>query len=443
MKRIALIFSVLSIWIALSGSYYVCVIKGLCDHIVEEPELEVSNNSTVIVEANSVDSLDTQTTNIEQENKSTIVDTLYTYPLEIYSGSTLLTNYEVNFSIKRNDTTVIIPEALESFNAIIKSNIQDFDTAMISIYSYYDVEEDTTIAIGRANYIKEVLKQVAVNDEKIKIQTEQINIGFDTDDLFQGGLEINIEFVEGATNEELTYESDEFEESYDTNEEITAQKKPYVSQVTQEESESIEVNKTNYRPEATLVTPQKVVVNTITKKVNTAKKNLVPKVKLQKNKPAETVKAIETVAIVEKENISVVKNPTKVAEVTAKLEDNLGITAVTKSDKKQVQPKNKVVETYLKNTTITQVAFKGTKLKDTKIAKSFIANYKNGQTIYLTGFSNEKKSSFDNYQSGLAMANSVKGYLKKQGVSSSSIIVNSKKLSQGEIIKRGVLLQLK
>jgi len=441
MKRIALIFSVLSIWIALSGSYYVCVIKGLCDNIVEEPELEVSNSSAVIVEANSVASLDTQTTNIEPENKSTIVDTLYTYPLEIYSGSTLLTNYEVNFSIKRNDTTVIIPEALESFNTIIKSNIQDFDTAMISVYSYYDVEEDTTIAIGRANYIKEALKQVAVSDEKITIQTEQINIGFDTEDLFQGGLEINIDFVEGITNEELTYESDEFEESYDTNEEITAQKKPYVSQVTQEEN--IEVNKTNYRPEATLVTPQKVVVNTITKKVNKAKKNLVPKVKLQKNKPAETVKAIETVAIVEKENIPVVKNPPEVAEVKAKLEGNPVITAVIKSDKKQVQPKNKVVEPYLKNTTITQIAFKGTKLKDTKIAKSFIADYKNGQTIYLTGFSNEKKSSFDNYQSGLALANSVKGYLKKQGVSSSNIIVNSKKLSQGEIIKRGVLLQLK
>ncbi len=439
MKRIALAFSILVIWFSLSGSYYVCVIKGLCDNLIEETSFDnkgVNTKSSINEITASYSDLDTTEIDVK-EFANIVLDTLYSYPLEIYYASELITNYERNFLIKQNDTVVVVPEGLTSFNQTIKSKIKESDAILISIYSYYNISEDSTIAIGRANYIKEKLKEVGIAEEKVVTELQQTVIGFDENDTFEGGIEVNIALLdeEGLTEIEYTtldkegvldtVENDEGEAVYD---EIRIEKPKRVSYTIQKEKKP------------TILEKESNEIGTLTRKVKLSNSAV-------KKANKSVVKKTEVIQIVEnKKNqelntkVAVVKPNTKtVNRVEAGVNQN--VVPVTKPEVKKIIKSNEV--NFLKSITIENSAFKGIKLKRVAEVKNFIIDYKKEQFIYLTGFSNESQSSFDNYQYGLTLANSVKGYLKKQGISSSKIIINAKKQAKGSNVKKGVILQLK
>lgn len=439
MKRIALAFSILVIWFSLSGSYYVCVIKGLCDNLIEETSFdnkEVNTKSSINEITESYSDLDTTEIDVK-EFANIVLDTLYSYPLEIYYASELITNYERNFLIKQNDTVVVVPEGLTSFNQTIKSKIKESDAILISIYSYYNISEDSTIAIGRANYIKEKLKEVGIAEEKVVTELQQTVIGFDENDTFEGGIEVNIALLdeEGLTEIEYTtldkegvldtVENDEGEAVYD---EIRIEKPKRVSYTIQKEKKP------------TILEKESNEIGTLTRKVKLSNSAV-------KKANKSVVKKTEVIQIVEnKKNqelntkVAVVQPNTKtVNRVEAGVNQN--VVPVTKPEVKKIIKSNEV--NFLKSITIENSAFKGIKLKRVAEVKNFIIDYKKEQFIYLTGFSNESQSSFDNYQYGLTLANSVKGYLKKQGISSSKIIINAKKQAKGSNVKKGVILQLK
>ena len=444
MKRIALAFSILVIWFSLSGSYYVCVIKGLCDNLIEETAFDNKKGITQssineVIESHS--DLDTTETDAG-ELANAVLDTLYSYPLEIYYANELITDYERNFLIKQNDTVVIIPEGLTSFNQTIKSKIKESDTILISIYSYYNISEDSTIAIGRANYIKEKLKEVNITEEMIVTELQQTVIGFNEDDTFEGGIEVNIALLdeEGLTENEYTtldkegvldtVENDEEEAVYD---EIRIEKPKRVSYTVETEKYSVVKN-------ATIIEKESTEIKTIVQKIN-INKPAVKKVNKSVAKNTEVIQIVENKRTQElNAKASVVQpNSKTVTDVQAVVNQNT-VSVIKPEVKTTTKPK---VVNFIKTITLANTAFKGTKLKGVAVVKNFITDYKKGQLIYLTGFSNESQSTFDNYQYGLTLANSVKGYLKKQGISYNNIIINAKKQAQGSNVEKGVILQLK
>lgn len=463
MKRIALAFSVFVIWFALAGSYYVCVIKGFCDNLIEETSFdnrEFTTQSSINEIKESQSNLGIIETDAGELTRP-VLDTLYSYPLEIYYANELITDYERNFLIKQNDTVVIIPEGLTSFNQTIKSKIKESDTILISIYSYYNISEDSTIAIGRANYIKEKLKEVNITEEMIVTELQQTVIGFDENDTFEGGIEVNIALLdeEGLTENKYTtldkegvldtVENDEEEAVYN---EIRIEKPKRVSYTVETEKYSVVKNATIIEKESTEIKTivQKININKpAVKKVNKSavKNNVVfnesevRKGKLIPEKNTEITQVVENTSNQVLNTKAVVEQPKSKIIIEEQ-------TTVEKEKAQTIKPELKKVRkpkvvSFIKTITIANTAFKGTKLKEAAEVKNFITDYKKGQLIYLTGFSNESHSTFDNYQYGLALANSVKGCLKKEGIGFNNIIINAKKQPQGSNVEKGVILQLK
>lgn len=525
MKKITLAISVLVVWFAIAGTYYVCIIKGLCDDIPEEPiaaveELKDSENQDIS------DKLPSETAEIpESEIEEIIADTLFSYPLEIYYDGELLSNYESNFKVVKNDSVVNFSDDLADFGELIKEKIELSEDFVMTITSYYSTDEDKTVGIGRSNFIKEKLIALDIPEDKIVTESQIAVINFDEENSFEGGIELN--FNEAGYNDEDTSEDDYVEddnysdeenfegdedysdsdasytdsgeddyneESYsdDENSDVDSSEDNYNdgdysdednsyneedSYSDSEEEEPAEEVVSNYgREEEVAVeevieeTPKpapvkKKVVQKVKKKVApVVAKVTKPKKPVIKKPKAVEAPVIEKEAVIKKAIASKTKEEvipevkTSLAEIATKEEDNLGSTiteevkkegvAVTEVKKEKVVPKVRKERIapeviILKSKTITDASFKAGKLKSTDVARNFVSDYKEGQKIHVIGFSNESSSSFDNYKEGLSMAGSVKAYLKKRGISSSSIILNAKKQQKGEAIKKGVILQLR
>lgn len=394
MKKFTLTASVFLIWFGIAGTYYTCIIKGLCSNevptkIVKQKFTEqptVNKNEVAFKETvqQSIDSLKIEndtiselaTTEVNQDSilrvvSETKIDSLKLEGFKMYNQHQLVVQYSGNFKIYRDSNRIQIPFGLSDYGYVI-SKYMDENNTELAITGYYNTEEAEDIGLARANNIAGRLMKLGIPGELIKTASKKAVFEF-VRNQFRGGIKIGFKDTKQIVNlNHIDYNNIE------------------------------NINKGTL---TVIRKTEKEVINKNESTANIAKEEIVPK-KQEKVMPTNKIKEV------------VITKPS----TTPKIE--------------------KIAN---KSFRLTEKNFKGEKLKAPKGLKLLANDYKKGLRFYLQGYSNETDSSFKNYQKGLGLAISAKSYLIKQGVNTSDIIINSKKglVSGSEGLKKGVLITLK
>lgn len=175
MKRFILAFSMFSVWLAIASTYYVCVIKGLCNgsEIVEESPVitkkPIVQKKVVLDSTSNFASAEKKQDSIAiLESTVTSIDTLKISGLRILDDNYLLKAYYSNFRTYKNSTNVRIPMGISEYGYVIAKHMDSVNSALL-IKGYYNQEETSEQGTVRATYIKDRLTKLGIPETLINI----------------------------------------------------------------------------------------------------------------------------------------------------------------------------------------------------------------------------------------------------------------------------------
>lgn len=203
MKRFILAFSMFSAWLAIASTYYVCVVKGLCDDTQIVEETPVVSKKPIVQKKVTLDSSSNFTCaekNLDSlaftENKVTTIDTLKISGLQIYDSNHLLKTYYSNFKIYKNSTNVRIPMGISEYGYVIAKHMDSVNSSLI-INGYYNQEENPEQGIQRAEYIKERLTILGIPETLINTTPVPAIYEY-SNNKFIGGIQFNFKKIDSV-----------------------------------------------------------------------------------------------------------------------------------------------------------------------------------------------------------------------------------------------------
>ncbi len=228
MKRLILTFSVFTIWLFISGSYYACVIKGVCNDspitnqeelndpvenkitppvvTIEKPKLiQVEDTTKSKLTNTSInDSINTNESLVKNDTiqKSDVekielveikIDSLKQKGLVIADHEKTLKKYSSNFFIYPNKKRVLISSLISDYGLTIKNYIIK-NEKRVNVIGYYNQDETEQTGLDRAEYILSKLKTLDLPKVLLTSSAKKAVFNFDKNK-FKGGIDFSFEEV--------------------------------------------------------------------------------------------------------------------------------------------------------------------------------------------------------------------------------------------------------
>lgn len=196
MKRFILALSMFSIWLAIASTYYMCVIKGMCNTTQTIEAVPTNTQKPILKKAVILDTNPiitsaekTPDTLVTQENETATNDTLKITGLKIYDQNNLLKSYSGNFKIYKNSPSVRIPLGISEYGYVLAKHMDETDTELV-IKGFYNQEETAEQGIQRATFIKECLTKLGIPSQLITTGTQSAIYTYNYNTFF-GGIQFN------------------------------------------------------------------------------------------------------------------------------------------------------------------------------------------------------------------------------------------------------------
>ena len=175
MKNFFIAFFVFLLWSIFGMWYHSCIIKELC--------------SSDIIESKVINETEVETIN-KKDSESVINEPSNSFEVIDENGN-IIFNFPDNLGITANNFYVNFPEGSSSFNESVFNFLNTYQNKELLITGLFNPNESNnneTLGLKRANYIKDMLVKFGVNSDRISVSNQLKDFNFDANGNFNGGV---------------------------------------------------------------------------------------------------------------------------------------------------------------------------------------------------------------------------------------------------------------